>query len=619
MTKHEFLSQLSHKLRALPESEKRDALEYYDGYISDADNEAAAIAELGRPGEVAAIILSNYVSRPADRRPGKTGIRTAYLAILAVFALPVGVPLAAAAFSIIVALAAVVFSVVVTGVALLAAGIAVLITSPFAMMYDFWLGMFIGGLGLVSLGIGILIFKGSIKLFGVFPMVTRAVLKRRTRRAMSHTGSDSFSNPFNSSTQSTSADEFHPANSNGNRPSRSSHDDLSAAHFSRPAEEIPPAQEQTGQQYRSGYADSGYTAAVRRRRPFMRFAVLVIILGAVMFGAAWQAGSRGGQISWRDGRPSIEAFDWGQPGTQEEVYLGAERFHEVYVRTSFENIIILPADTHRVVLSNTADADVNITNGVLTITTVSRNNRNFNLIMGFGRNVGGAVRVYLPLEFFKFEGRAHGSIRERSTSGRIEIDSGLSYLIHATTTSGRIEVRTGAANAGHVYLRSTSGSININGGFSILSAATTSGRIEVGNNNNDVGHMYLRSTSGRISANNLRQVDRLEARTTSGRIELDNVSWAELNAQSVSGRINISEARVSDTIPRSDTRLSTTSGTVNVEIIGERDNFSYAIRTTSGRTRVDGTHPPRTVSRTDRAKTIDIRTVSGSITLNFTQ
>ena len=131
--------------------------------------------------------------------------------------------------------------------------------------------------------------------------------------------------------------------------------------------------------------------------------------------------------------------------------------------------------------------------------------------------------------------------------------------------------------------------------------------------------MYLRSTSGRISANNLRQVDRLEAITTIGRIELDNVSWAELNAQSVSGRIDISEARVSDTIPRSDTRLSTTSGTVNVEIIGDRDDFSYEIRTTSGRTRVDGTRPPYVASRTDRVNTINIRTVSGSITLNFTQ
>jgi len=38
MTKAEYLDQLNHKLRAMSDNERQDALEYYDGYLSDADS-----------------------------------------------------------------------------------------------------------------------------------------------------------------------------------------------------------------------------------------------------------------------------------------------------------------------------------------------------------------------------------------------------------------------------------------------------------------------------------------------------------------------------------------------------------------------------------------------------
>jgi len=62
MNKMEFLEQLHRNLRALPETEKGDALEYYEGYISDAENESEAITRLGTPDEVAATILANRMT-----------------------------------------------------------------------------------------------------------------------------------------------------------------------------------------------------------------------------------------------------------------------------------------------------------------------------------------------------------------------------------------------------------------------------------------------------------------------------------------------------------------------------------------------------------------------------
>ena len=120
MTKGDYLAQLAHKLRVLPENERQDALEYYDGYLSDAENERTAIAQLGSPGEVSANILANYVAKSsgayeADQASGQNGtrgaapikaagrgesdvrgargIKTAWMIILALFALPIGLPL----------------------------------------------------------------------------------------------------------------------------------------------------------------------------------------------------------------------------------------------------------------------------------------------------------------------------------------------------------------------------------------------------------------------------------------------------------------------------------------------------------------------------------------------
>ena len=184
MTKADYINQLNHKLRAMPDNERRDALEYYDGYLSDAEDEAAAMAQLGSPGEVATNILVNHATADAEagRKVGAKGIRIAWMVALAIFALPVGLPLvitlATIAFSLIILLLAIVFAVGAGGLAFLFAGVAGIVFFPMVVLQDVGTAfLFLGG-GLATFGLGILLVKFTAVLMKGFPMIARFVGKK---------------------------------------------------------------------------------------------------------------------------------------------------------------------------------------------------------------------------------------------------------------------------------------------------------------------------------------------------------------------------------------------------------------------------------------------------------
>ena len=68
MTRTEYMKSLEKLLASLPESERRDALDYYDEYFDAAgtSRESETIAELGSPEEVAQKILENQDFVPAE-------------------------------------------------------------------------------------------------------------------------------------------------------------------------------------------------------------------------------------------------------------------------------------------------------------------------------------------------------------------------------------------------------------------------------------------------------------------------------------------------------------------------------------------------------------------------
>ncbi|MCL1878329.1 MAG: DUF1700 domain-containing protein [Defluviitaleaceae bacterium] len=197
MNKAEYLQKLEQKLRVLPEDERRDALNYHDEYISDAGDENTAISQLGTPGEVAAIILAQSVSGEKNPQSAQnpdgpkesafSGMKTAMIVILSLFALPLAFPVvitvASIGFALVITLATLVFTFAVTGAALLFAGAAGILFFPFLLFQNFGHAMFLLGNGLISVGLGILLIKLTVVVMRRgFPAISRFVSKKILRR-----------------------------------------------------------------------------------------------------------------------------------------------------------------------------------------------------------------------------------------------------------------------------------------------------------------------------------------------------------------------------------------------------------------------------------------------------
>ncbi|MCL1883821.1 MAG: DUF4097 domain-containing protein [Defluviitaleaceae bacterium] len=108
----------------------------------------------------------------------------------------------------------------------------------------------------------------------------------------------------------------------------------------------------------------------------------------------------------------------------------------------------------------------------------------------------------------------------------------------------------------------------------------------------------------------------ISANSTSGSINLNNAHWETLLSESISGSIRVRGGRFMD-YDSGETRLQTTSGSVNVEIANNQNNFMYSAATTSGNVRINGqNHGRGTVSGGSGEHQVFMRTISGSVTLD---
>mgnify|MGYP000010850116 FL=1 len=181
MTSGEYLKQLEKYLRKLPQSDYEDAMEYFTEYFADAgpENEQAVIKELGTPKQAAAELMRNLLDKKVDEREAMekeekqkekkktTGANVVWIAILALFAAPVGAPILISILIVLLcaALCAAlldmsVFLIAVVGVV---AGIKMLLRGILAVTVSFGGFCFITGMGVFMLGISIL-----CAVFGVY-------------------------------------------------------------------------------------------------------------------------------------------------------------------------------------------------------------------------------------------------------------------------------------------------------------------------------------------------------------------------------------------------------------------------------------------------------------------
>ena len=221
MNKEEFLRELARLLQNIPDSERREALQYYEDYFNDAglENEQTVLEELGTPRKVADTIkdglLANmdcrentassstgcetiyqntagyrstaggqsattYQTPPVQEKEGMPAWAIVLIVIGCIFCFPVIIALAAVLFGLIVAAMSVMFALVIgfgaSCAATLFAGLVVTIMGLVHIMVSPFSGMIVAGTGLICFAIGILFMMITVFLCGcAIPAMCRGI------------------------------------------------------------------------------------------------------------------------------------------------------------------------------------------------------------------------------------------------------------------------------------------------------------------------------------------------------------------------------------------------------------------------------------------------------------
>ena len=166
MTKKEFIKELRRELSvlpfALPFDEQEEAVSYYEEYIEEAADEAAAIAGLGSPKALAKTIKLDTVVSPTARPPqtAKEGVSKIWIVIAGIFAAPLALPLAitflALILSMLVAVGALIFAMNLGAFAVTVAGLFTILATLAMFPVGLPTVLFFAGMGLVTLALGLL-------------------------------------------------------------------------------------------------------------------------------------------------------------------------------------------------------------------------------------------------------------------------------------------------------------------------------------------------------------------------------------------------------------------------------------------------------------------------------
>ncbi len=108
MTKKEYMKKLAYQLRRLPKEDFDKAMDYFEEYFEDAgiENEQKAIEDLGAPEEAASALILDLAQENAVKPPKtmKRRFSALWIAILALFAAPIALPLALCILAVLASL-----------------------------------------------------------------------------------------------------------------------------------------------------------------------------------------------------------------------------------------------------------------------------------------------------------------------------------------------------------------------------------------------------------------------------------------------------------------------------------------------------------------------------------
>ena len=189
MSRQEFLRRLEVLLSDIPESERREALEYYRNYFEDADPgmEEQIIKELGSPEKVAASIKKDLFGEQSEafekQRRENRRLRNVLLVVALIFLSPLWIGLLGGAFGLLVGAVCLVFGFAICIIALvgalLLAGFVLAGIGVVKMLAGFpAVGLIVVAIGLFMLAFGLLGFLLMAWLVGrILPWTVRAAVR----------------------------------------------------------------------------------------------------------------------------------------------------------------------------------------------------------------------------------------------------------------------------------------------------------------------------------------------------------------------------------------------------------------------------------------------------------
>lgn len=200
MKTDEYLRQLSKYLKKLPKADYDDAMEYFTEYFVETDeNEAKKLMdELGTPKEAACDIISNILEKKIDEKKQadsekeqvdsdkKSVFGVLWIALLAIFALPVATPLLISGlivmFCVLLCVVLAVLCVFLFGVCAAIAGMAVISRAIVTVKISISSAIMLSGLGLAAIGVGIIILLLGVLCVRLFAELTIKFAHKASKR-----------------------------------------------------------------------------------------------------------------------------------------------------------------------------------------------------------------------------------------------------------------------------------------------------------------------------------------------------------------------------------------------------------------------------------------------------
>lgn len=195
MTRTEYLNQLEAYLMKLPQSDRIEAMDYFKELFDDAgpEGEEDLIASLGSPKEAAHDILTTLLDKKINEENSSNNRQVLQIAILALLAAPIGIPVAIGLLMVIIGIFIAAISVLLTFFAVSAAGMvlgAVLLFESFYVLAESTSAfMLIFGGGLLAIGASSLVLLATsyvTRFFGILVLRLIQWILNRGKRGESH-------------------------------------------------------------------------------------------------------------------------------------------------------------------------------------------------------------------------------------------------------------------------------------------------------------------------------------------------------------------------------------------------------------------------------------------------